>query len=84
VGPEGSPIAVASESLALDCAGNLYLSSDGKIRVYTAEGQLLGTFANIPAGITNLTFGDEDGRTLYITARAALYSIRLNVPGLPN
>jgi gluconolactonase len=83
-GAEGTPIAVASESLALDCAGNLYLSSDGKIRVYTAEGMLIGTFANISAGITNLAFGDEDGRTLYITARAALYRIRLNVPGLPN
>ena len=34
----GTPIGVPSESLALDCAGNLYLSSDGKIRVYTAEG----------------------------------------------
>lgn len=83
-GAEGTPIAVPSESLALDCAGNLYLSSDGKIRVYTAEGQTIGTFANITAGITNLAFGDEDGRTLYITARAALYKIRLNVPGLPN
>jgi gluconolactonase len=84
VGPEGPPIAVPSESLALDCAGNLYLSSNGKVRVYTAEGQLIGAFANIPAGITNLTFGDDDGRTLYITARAALYEIRLEVPGLPN
>jgi gluconolactonase len=84
LGPEGPSIAVPSESLALDCAGNLYLSSDGKIRVFTAQGQPLGTFANIPAGITNLTFGDEDGRTLYITARAALYKIRLDLPGLPN
>jgi gluconolactonase len=84
VGAEGSAIAVASESLALDCAGNLYLSSDGKIRVFTAEGEPLGTFANIPAGITNLTFGDDDGRTLYITARAALYQARLGIPGLPN
>jgi gluconolactonase len=83
-GAEGPPIAVPSESLALDCAGNLYLSSDGKIRVYTAEGKPIGTFANITAGITNLAFGDEDMRTLYITARAALYRIRLEVPGLGN
>jgi gluconolactonase len=81
-GAEGTPIAVPSESLALDCAGNLYLSSDGKVRVYTADGKPLGTFANITAGITNLAFGDEDLRTLYITARAALYKVRLEVPGL--
>jgi gluconolactonase len=84
VGPEGPSIGVPSESLALDCAGNLYLSSDGKIRVYTADGKPLGTFASITAGITNLTFGDEDLRTLYITARGALYKIKLNVPGLGN
>jgi len=84
VGPEGPSLAGPSESLALDCAGNLYLSSDGKIRVYTAEGMPIGTFANISAGITNLTFGDEDGRTLYIAARGALYKIRLQIPGLPN
>jgi gluconolactonase len=83
-GAEGAPIGVPSESLALDCAGNLYLSSDGKIRVYTADGKPLGTFANITAGITNLAFGDDDLRTLYITARAALYKVRLNVPGLGN
>jgi gluconolactonase len=83
-GAEGPPIAVPSESLALDCAGNLYLSSDGKVRVYTAEGKPVGTFANITAGITNLTFGDDDMRTLYITARGALYKARLNVPGLGN
>jgi gluconolactonase len=84
VSAEGAPLAVPSESLALDCAGNLYLSSAGKIRVYTAEGAPIGTFANIAAGITNLTFGDQDGRTLYITARGALWKSRLLIPGLPN
>jgi gluconolactonase len=84
VGAEGPSLAGPSESLAIDCAGNLYLSSDGKVRAYTAEGQPLGNFGNIPAGITNLTFGDDDGRTLYITARGALYKIRLLVPGLPS
>ena len=30
-------------------------------------------------GAANLGFGDDDGRTLYITARTSLYAIRTNV-----
>jgi sugar lactone lactonase YvrE len=31
----------------------------------------------------NCTFGGADRRTLYITARANVYKVILNVPGLP-
>jgi hypothetical protein len=30
----------------------------------------------------NFAWGDEDGKTLYMTARSGLYRIRLNVPGV--
>ena len=30
----------------------------------------------------NFAWGDEDGRTLYMTARTSLYRIRLKVPGI--
>ena len=48
--------------------------------VYTPEGKLLATLpmAETPA---NCAFGDEDFRTLYVTARTALYRIRLDVKG---
>jgi gluconolactonase len=83
-GPGTPYIDTRSESWALDCGGNVYLSSDGRVKVYSAAGQPLGTFGSVPAGITNLTFGDEDGRTLYATARGGLYKLRVNVPGLGN
>jgi gluconolactonase len=75
---------VRSESLAIDCAGNLYLSAAGRISVYTAQGTMIRSFGSIPAGITNMAIGGEDARTLYITARAALYRTPLEIPGLPN
>jgi gluconolactonase len=31
----------------------------------------------------NMAWGDEDGKTLYLTARSGLYRMRLNVPGAP-
>jgi gluconolactonase len=83
-GPRIELINQRSESLAIDCAGNLYLSFAGKVLVYTADGRKLGELGNITAGITNLTFGGEDGKTLYITARGGLYASKLLVPGLPN
>jgi gluconolactonase len=84
VGERTDFLSVRSESLAIDCAGNLYLSAAGKISAYTAAGTLIRTFGNIPAGITNLAIGGDEARTLYITARGALYETPLLVPGLPN
>jgi gluconolactonase len=84
VGERTEFLSVRSESLAIDCAGNLYLSAAGRITAYTAAGTMIRSFANIPAGITNMAIGGEDAKTLFITARAALYQTPLNVPGLPN
>ena len=84
VGERTDFLSVRSESLAIDCAGNLFLSAAGKIMVYSPEGMLLSTFASIPAGITNLAIGGPGAKMLYITARAALYETPLEIPGLPN
>ena len=54
------------------------------VSVYTAEGKLLASFGNVPAGITNLAIGGPDAKTLYATARGGLYRSPLLVPGLPN
>jgi gluconolactonase len=83
-GPRIDLINQRSESLAIDCAGNLYLSFAGKILVYTADGRKIGEFGNLTAGITNLTFGGIDGKTLFITGRGGLYRSSLLIPGLPN
>jgi gluconolactonase len=74
-----------SDGMAVDCAGNLYLTGNGVIRVLSPEGQPLGMLTGASSGfITNSAFGDEDRKTLYIATSTSLYKIRLNVPGLPN
>lgn len=72
----------ASDGFAVDCAGNLYVSSGMQVLVYSSASTLLGQI-DVPEAPANAAFGGEDRKTLYITARTGLYQIRLNVPGFP-
>ena len=77
----GAPGEEALDGLKVDASGNLYVSGPGGLWIVSAEGRHLGTirFPELPA---NFAWGDEDGRTLYMTARAGLYRMRLGVPGI--
>ncbi|RYG37945.1 gluconolaconase [bacterium] len=55
--------------------GNVYIAA-GQIYVYSPAGKLLDTI-EIPERPTQVAFGGQDGKTLFITARTSLYSIRL-------
>jgi len=66
----------ALDGLKVDRRGNLFASGPGGVWVISPEGKHLGTltFPQLPA---NLAWGDTEGRTLYLTARSALYRLRL-------
>jgi len=80
----GTPIATVSgaDGMAVDCAGNLYVTSQQGIAVLDSAGGALTTIA-VPQKPNNCAFGGPDGRTLFIAGRDTLYSIQLDVPGLP-
>ena len=63
------------EGLAVDAAGNVYLAA-GQIFVYSPHGKSLGAI-EVPERPTSLALGGQDGKTLFITARTSLYSIRI-------
>lgn len=67
------------DGMKVDEKGNLYIAAKG-VSIYSPDGKLLHTIelAETPA---NCAFGDPDLQTLYITARASLYRVRLNVKG---
>ena len=67
------------DGIAIDQAGNLFVSGPGGVLVLTPEGQHLGTIETGNA-TANAKFGD-DGSTLYITAHMNLLRIRLNTTG---
>ncbi|MBD0283441.1 MAG: SMP-30/gluconolactonase/LRE family protein, partial [Thermoleophilaceae bacterium] len=71
----------AIDGIKIDEAGNLYVCGPGGVWVLSAAGQHLGTL-RLPEDPHNLAWGDEDGRTLYVTALTSVYRIRLSIPGI--
>ncbi len=71
-----------SDGMTLDEKGNLYLTRGG-VQIYSPNGEKLGTIET-PEAPANVCFGGRDGKTLFITARTGLYSIRMAVAGQPS
>jgi gluconolactonase len=68
-----------SDGMCLDVKGNLYTTS-GKVLVHNPDGKLIETI-DVPEGPANCTFGGEDMKTLFITAKTSLYSVRMKNAG---
>ncbi|HTJ82150.1 MAG TPA: SMP-30/gluconolactonase/LRE family protein, partial [Polyangiaceae bacterium] len=70
--------AAPGDGMAIDDAGNIYLSTADGVTVYAPDGSLWGTIA-VPEQPANCAFGGADRKTLYITARNGLYSVTMSV-----
>jgi gluconolactonase len=72
------------DGFAVDCAGNLYVASGtpGAMQVFSPSGTKLGS-VTVAASLSNMAFGGSDGKTLYLTAGKAIYSLDMNLPGSP-
>ncbi len=66
--------------MAVDVKGNLYTTFAGTVNVYDADGKQLEQI-DVPEGPANVCFGGDDFRTLFITARTSLYSVRMKHAG---
>jgi gluconolactonase len=71
----------ALDGMKIDKAGNLYVSGPRGIWILSPEGKHLGTII-APKHPHNFTWGDADGKTLYLCARSGLYRMRLNIEGI--
>lgn len=71
----------AIDGLKVDQAGNVYVCGPSGIWVLSAAAEHLGTLV-LPESPHNLAWGDQDARTLYITALTGIYRLRLSVPGI--
>ena len=84
----GAPVVFSpssSDGMAVDCAGNVYLSTAGTIRVISPSGMVLGSITGLGTStVSNAAFGGPDHKTLFITTASALYQITLNIPGFPS
>jgi gluconolactonase len=70
----------AIDGLKVDAAGNVYACGPGGVWVLDSDGNRIGLI-ELPEAPHNLAFGDDDSRTLYITAETSVYRVRLNTPG---
>ena len=58
--------------------GRLFVCGPGGVWVISPEGEKLGLL-RLPEAPHNLAWGDDDGRTLYITALTSVYRIRMEL-----
>jgi len=69
-----------SDGMTIDNEGNIYLTTSAVV-VYNKKGEKI-EIIEIPERPANVCFGGKDKRTLFITARTSLYSVRMRVKGL--
>ena len=77
------------DGLAMDCAGNIYVTqhSKGVVAVLSPGGNTIGVI-NVAPSLTNAAFGGSERKTLYLTAGDpakgdVVYSVELEIPGRP-
>lgn len=71
----------ALDGMKVDMKGNVYCTGPGGLWIISPEGRHLGTIT-FPENPHNLAWGDDDGKTLYITAVSGIYKIRTHVAGV--
>lgn len=70
------------DGLSIDTGGNLYITQRQQTAVdfYSPDGLKTGRIS-LPLRPTNCTFGGKNMRTLFMTARTAVYTVQMNKRG---
>jgi len=71
----------AIDGIKVDVAGRLWVCGPSGIHLLSPRGEQLALL-RLPEDPHNLAWGDEDGRTLYITALTSVYRLRVDTVGI--
>jgi gluconolactonase len=71
------------DGMKVDVEGRVYCTGPGGTWVFAPDGTRLGVIRT-PEVPANLAFGGPDLRTLFLTARTSMYTLRVRVPGQPH
>jgi gluconolactonase len=71
------------DGMKVDVEGRIYCTGPGGTWVFAPDGARLGIIRT-PEVPANVAFGGPDGRTLFLTARTSIYTLRVKVPGQPH
>jgi len=77
--PEGKK-GTGGDGLTVDTNGNLYITSQLGLQVFSPKGKLLHIIT-LPEQPANATFGGKDNKTLYVTARTSVYEVPTSMTG---
>ena len=72
----------APDGMKLDGDGNLYCCGPGGIHVFAPDATALGVI-QVPEYTANFCWGDDDLKSLFVTASTSVYRVRVNTPGTP-
>ena len=78
-----SDLSGVPDGMKVDVEGNIYCTGPGGVWIIDPSGEHLGTILTGSYQTTNVGWGDDDWRTMFITTYHELYRIRLKVPGIP-
>jgi len=71
-----------ADGMKVDSEGTLYIASAAGVQVFDKNGTSK-KIISVPETSTNVAFGGKDWKTLFITAGTSLYSMPVEVAGIP-
>jgi gluconolactonase len=72
----------APDGMKIDREGHVYCCGPGGIHVFDRDARLVEVI-EMPEPTANFAWGDDDFRSLFVTASTSLYRLRRQTPGLP-
>ena len=71
----------APDGMKVDVEGNVYCTGPGGVWIMDSSGKHLGTI--LAGAQSNLAFGGDDWKTLFITSRYTMARVSLKIAGIP-
>jgi gluconolactonase len=71
----------APDGMKVDQKGNVYGTGPGGIWIFSPKGKHLATIL-MPEKASNVAWGGDDHKTLYITATSSVYRVKLGIAGV--
>ena len=70
------------DGMKVDSAGRVYCTGPGGVWIWEPDGELAGVLKFLEV-TTNIAWGGDDLRTMFITGHTSVYSLRTTTPGVP-
>ena len=71
------------DGMKVDTAGNVFCGGAGGVWILDSSGKKLGRIVHGQPATTNIAFGGDDWKTLYVTTRTSLLAVNVKIAGLP-